>query len=176
MISKNLKILFSLVIVVLAAAVVYLLLKNCSEKNAWVDVKKIYNDFSLKQELEKKYKQVETERKNILDSLELDLNIMARELNKIKLSDAQIKEFELQKERYLYKKQQFTQENEQTQQTYNEQILTQLNQYVKDYCKTKDYDFVFGADGNGSLMYSKETKEITAEVIVYINNKYKGLN
>ncbi len=175
MISKKIKIVYLSIILVLLGAITYVLLKNTSEKNAWVDVKKIYNEFSLKQELEKKYKQVETERKNILDSLELDLNLIARELNKTKPSNEQIKAFEMQKETYLYKKQQFTQENEQTQQTYNEQILTQLNQYVKDYCKEKNYDFVFGADGNGSLMYSKETKEITADVIVYINNKYKGV-
>ncbi len=172
----NLKNIVLVIILISAGFIVGYFLNAGSEKNVWVDIKKIYAEFNMKKELETKFKQVESQRKNILDSLEMDLNLLARELNTSKVSNEDVKAFEIKKQNYLYKKEQFIRDNEQTQQTYNEQILTQLNQYVKDYCKIKDYDFVFGADGNGSLMYSKESKEITDEVVLYINEKYQGLN
>lgn len=145
------------------------------QNNAWIDVKRVYNEFEFKKELEKKLKLTEEGKKKLLDSLELDLNLMIRQFQNVKITDTDNKKFEIKRQEYLLKKEHYEQENTELQKNYNEQILAQINQYVNDYCKGEDYDFVFGADGNGSLMYASEKKDITSEIIEFINKKYKGV-
>jgi outer membrane protein len=53
-------------------------------------------------------------------------------------------------------------------------IWTQLNQYITEYGKTKDYEYILGANGSGSLMYADSTLNITEEVTAFANKKYSG--
>ena len=50
-----------------------------------------------------------------------------------------------------------------------------LNDVILDYGKENECDYILGADGSGSLMYAKDSDDITKDVLVYINNKYKGV-
>lgn len=149
---------------------------SLSKKNSWINLNKVYNDFSLKKDLEKKLLIVQNERKKITDSLELQLKVFVKQFEV--LTDAQKDErsqvFQLKKQEYLVKKQEFEEDNNQLQADFNQQILTQINQYVKEYAIEHNYDFIFGAEGTGVLMYAKEENEITEDVLLYINSKYKG--
>ena len=50
-----------------------------------------------------------------------------------------------------------------------------MSQYIVEFGKQNDYDLILGADGNGTVMYAKEMLDISKNVTVYINNKYKGI-
>lgn len=54
----------------------------------------------------------------------------------------------------------------------NEAIINQLNTYIEQYGQNNDYDYIIGATENGSIMFSKESKDITNDVLVFINSKY----
>jgi outer membrane protein len=51
-----------------------------------------------------------------------------------------------------------------------------MSQYINDYGKKNNYDLILGADGSGTLMYSKAKYDISEEIIIFINNKYKGVD
>lgn len=154
-----------------------LLMSSCSgnSKLGWVNINEIYTEFVFKKELEKKLLETKQARKGILDSLELELKILSKEIQSENgKSKERIALFEVKRENYLNKKQQLEDDNSVMEGQYNEQILNQLNQYLKDYGKENKFRYIFGTSGSGSLMYAEEADDITKDVIVYINEKYKG--
>jgi outer membrane protein len=49
-------------------------------------------------------------------------------------------------------------------------IWDKINRKINDYGKEQGYDYIFGAKGDGSIMYASDKKDITKAVIAYINN------
>lgn len=146
------------------------------DRTGWIDIHKVYNGFEYKKELEKKVTQVQQSRKNILDSLEFDLQLLAKQIRyeKKKPTQQDVAVFQVRRDDYLKKKKQFDEDNQVMVQQYDEQILNQLNQYVKDYAKQEGYDFIYAADGSGTIMAAPEHNNMTDEVTRYINDRYKG--
>lgn len=145
-------------------------------KVALIEIQKVYDSFELKKELEKKFKNTQSQRKKIIDSLELDLKLLYSSLNTDGGKNVERTEtFNLKKNYYLQKKQMNEEDNLALSQQYDKEILTQLNQYVKDYGKLNKYTYIFGTDGNGSIMYANEKEDISDQIILYINERYKGV-
>lgn len=150
--------------------------RQLEKKCAWIDISKVYQEFKMKKELEKDVQVVESARKHILDSLELGLKMIANQFEALsdKEKDVMAQQFQQKKQEYLTRQQEFGEDNEQLRSNYNQQVLKQINQYVKDFALQEDYYMVLGAEGSGALMYAKETSDITEEMIKFINNKYEG--
>ncbi|MBC7865243.1 MAG: OmpH family outer membrane protein [Bacteroidia bacterium] len=134
----------------------------------YVEINDLYKDFKMTKELESKFTNVSSSRKTFLDSLEIELKAM--------VNDQQRKdEFERIKRVYMVRKQQFEEDNMAMNQQFNAQIMNQMNQYLVDYGKENGFDFIFGANGNGGLMYANEQAfNVTPNVLTYINSKYAG--
>ena len=162
----HLIILYTLVITV----ILYLVYKHFEkDKTVYVDNIELFSGFKMKLELEKKYKEVETVRKAILDSIYNEIKI------KIELNNISDKEqLTILKREFLIKKEQFEKENAETMKQYNEQIWNQLNEYTKQYGDENNYDYIFGANGQGVLMYAKPIKNVTKELLEYSNKKFNG--
>jgi len=143
-----------------------------SKKIAYVNTSSVYDGFKLKKELEDKYKKVQLARQNLLDSIKFKIqyfSIKGKDLTE----DDKVQINELQRS-YLYKEKEFSTDNEATAQQYSEQIWKQINQYMDDYGKENNYDVIFGATGQGNIMFAKEKDDITNDVSEYINQKYSG--
>lgn len=54
----------------------------------------------------------------------------------------------------------------------NQEILAEINAYIKQYGKEKGYDFILGATDNGNIVYAAEGKDITDEVLAGLNKQY----
>lgn len=163
-----------LAIVLVAVGVVYSIVSR--PKTGFIDIHEVYQKFDLKKELEKKFISVRDGRKQITDSLELGLKLMETKLRAMKsISDEQAAEFQTRRDAFIQKAREFEEDNKQLSEQYDKEILEQLNQYVKDYGAEKGYDYIYGNDSNGSLMYGDKKLEITTQVIEYINAKYKGV-
>lgn len=152
-------------------------LRKPVSQTAYVDIGIIYNEFGLKKELETKYTNVQSTRKRIIDSLGLELTILS---NRVKqnlasdLKDSIGQQFTAKQQEYMYRKQAFESDNDAVTEQYSAQIWKQLNQYITDYGKANGYDYIFGGDGSGSLMYAREGLNITDQVKTYVNQRYKG--
>jgi outer membrane protein len=142
------------------------------EKIAFINTSEIYDDFQLKKDLELKLKNITQSRKSIADSLKLNLQMFANSLDKKNVEA--VNKFNLMREQYLQKEKQFEEDNHSLAQTYTEQIWKQLNEYIKDFGKTKKYKYIFGVNGEGTLMYADEAENITNELRQYVKDRFNG--
>lgn len=170
------KIMIALSVVCLVLLSLFIYHTYFKQKVAYIDVPKVFNDFEMKKELADKYKKVEALRSRLLDSLSLDLQLMSSRLKgQAKPDQDLVKEFDLKRSDFLNKKRSIEEDNIVLSNQYDKQILERMSQYIVEFGKQNDYDLILGADGNGTVMYAKEMLDISKNVTVYINNKYKGI-
>jgi outer membrane protein len=147
--------------------------KEKEKKIVYIDNVRLYNEFDLTKELQTKITESSRAQKNNLDSLELELVSKAKKLEMTKSKNViEIRDFELKREEFIMRKQKFEQDQEQLAADYNNQIVSQINQYVKEFGKENAYDVIIGSNGDGTVMYGKEEMDITDEVLNFINQKY----
>jgi len=163
---------------ILFALLLTTVLISCGDSNpkiVYVDSAKLYTEFQLTQELSKKMDETFGIRKQMLDSLELEVYSLSRQ---IEAEEGKNKErialFDMKRSEYAMKKQQFEEDNQLQSQQYNEQVTKQFNQYMNDFGKEKGYDIILGATGDGGIMYANETIDVTEEALKFINEKYNG--
>jgi len=141
----------------------------------YVNVQQVYDEFQLKKELESKLTNVQQARKTMLDSLELSLKVLSGKIENSLQRDAERENnFIVLREEYVLKKNQFDEDNALMTRQYSEQIMKQLNEYTQEYGKQNGYTYILGAEGSGSVMYASEKRDITKDVLDYINRRYKG--
>ena len=75
---------------------------------------------------------------------------------------------------YTYKETEFQKENQRASNEYYTKIMSRINQYVEEFGKEKRYAIIFGANGQGNIMYAEDSKDITKEVLEYVNSRYNG--
>lgn len=144
-------------------------------RTGYILINDVYEKFDMKMELEKKYKYSHDQRQKILDSLGIQLRLLANRIENDKgKNGADVEMYNFKREEYLQKKGKMEEDNTQLSSQYDAAILKQLNQYVKDYGSQNGYEYIFGNDSNGSLMYAEESNNITRQVIEFINLKYAG--
>ena len=134
---------------------------------AFIKTDIVFNEFAMTKVIDADVKKVEQSKKLVLDSI-IDM-IKKVEAGIIKMD---VKQVEYTKKEYVYKNNLFTDEINSMKQSNIDKIWQQINQYVMDYSKENNYSIVFGANGQGSLMYAEEGIDITKEMVIYINNKY----
>jgi outer membrane protein len=144
-------------------------------KTAYIIIQEVYSGFKMKLEMEKKFVQTTAARQKRLDSLQTELKSFATILDQnVKNTVSDLQKFDQLRDFFMQQKQMADQDNKNLMQQYDAEILTQLNQYVKDYGKEQHYQYIFGNDGNGSLMYGIDERNISKAVLEYINQKYEG--
>jgi outer membrane protein len=166
-----------LIAIALLASIGWAFYQNQSTpKTGYIIIQDVYNGFEMKKEIEKKFLQTKNMRDKILDSLTFELKMLAQKINgEQEKNKSTVEQFNIKREEYLQRKKTFEEDNTALTKEYDQQILTQLNQYMKDYGESNHFAYVFGNDGNGALIYGKESLNITKEMIVYVNRRYKGL-
>lgn len=151
--------------------------KCSSEKTGYVNIYKVFSDFTYKKELHKEYSEVVKLRNLHTDSLKIQLqrlyDLVQTEKNE-KLRGALILKLNTDEAYYQSKAKELEEMNKELMSEYDGRIYVQLNQYVKDFGDEQGYDFILGSDGNGNIMYSKPDKDLTEEVLAYINKRYQG--
>jgi len=53
-------------------------------------------------------------------------------------------------------------------------VLNQINAFVADYGKEHGYDMIIGTTTEGNLLYAKPEMDITEQVLIILNQSYKG--
>jgi outer membrane protein len=145
-------------------------------KTAYISIQEVFNNFELKKEYEKKIAFTKNSRQKIVDSLEFSLKLLGKKIESENGKNKDdINAFSIKRNDFFEKKKAFEEDNIRQTKEYDQQVIGQLNQYVKDFGKEHGYRYIYGNDGNGSLMYAEEGDNITKEVTEYINLKYKGI-
>lgn len=163
-------------VVALALSITVWVLGQQSSKLAYVELSTVFTEFEMTKQYRAKLETTINARKGISDSLEMALKAQSRSFSEnSSMKDPKVQQFMYDKEMYVQKVKQFTEDNQALQRQYDMEINKQITQYVKEYGESKGYRYIFGADGSGSMMYAQPADNITKDVIEYINKKYKGV-
>lgn len=169
--NKNIITLSLLALILSSIAIAMPFLKT--KDIVYVDTNLLYEKFEGKIELEKEFSLYVNKQTTILDSLELNIKGLYDEYQ-IKPSKELEKSIILKEKNYDRLHQEFSKVSQEQREKYMKELWTQINQYVKEYGDKNKYTVILGANGTGSLMYSKKEIDITEELIEYINIKYAG--
>jgi outer membrane protein len=144
-------------------------------KIAYVRMSETFEKFNMKIELEKQFMKSIGAKQRALDSLAFDLKMTGNHLeSSTDPSPEEIADFNYRQNLFLETRKQLDEEKQAKTQEINVQIVTRMQQYVRDYGKENGYSCILGDDGNGYLMYGEERLDVTASLISYINNCYAG--
>lgn len=159
------KVITYLSLVLSVLALFFSVYSSREKKTGYVLLNDVYEKFELSKELNGKFEALQNKRNTLLDSIRYNVSVAERQ---------KLKELDYYKQMYDYKASEFEKSNLQVREQFDEQVWKQVNQYMLEYGKEKGYAYIYGATGNGSLMYGAATENITDEVIAFVNAKYKG--
>ena len=144
-------------------------------KSGYIIISEVYSKFELKKELEHKFIATKASRQKVLDSLGFNLRLLIKKIDAEKVKDKKDEEiYNMKREEYYRRKQVMDEDNNALSKQYDGEIFTQMNQYVRDFGKEFHYQYIFGNDGNGSLMHGDDALNLTNDIVKYINLKYNG--
>ena len=169
--SNLIKLSICLLVITVIGLSVLLFKKNnsTSSKQAFVISNILFQSFDGTKSLKNKVQVKETYYRSILDSLKLEISLMQENPN----PQMKVRQLNLEKSYKTYYDQMMQYNNEYIS-SEERKIWTQLNQYVNEYGKSNDYKYIYGANGNGSIMYADSTLDITQQIIEFSNKKYSG--
>jgi outer membrane protein len=142
----------------LIAVLVLIFLSFRQPRHAFVYNDRVFASFKGKIELEIKLKAEQARNKTNLDSLTALMASGRTELQAVYNHTAEVA---------ALREQQLTEK-------YTVDIWKFINEKAVAFGKDRNYDFIFGAMGDGSLMYAKDQNDITSEFVEYLNATYAG--
>lgn len=155
-----------------------LLLSSCNqEKTAYVDNSILIKDYKEMKSTEAKFTKRSDALKQQLDSVakQFQQEVQEYQQNADNLSTSEKQE----RENKLMQKQQMLQRQQQMQssQLRNESdkvidsLIDKVKGFVADYGKENGYTYIFGSNESANIMYAKEGKDITQEVLKKLNGE-----
>lgn len=162
--------------IVISIVALVLSISNEQTKIGHVDIKKVFDSFDMKKELEANLDANLLTKRKVLDSLSFQLQLLNQQYNAKAPSETELNNYQKLQQQFLYEKQQFEDFNEQTIANSNKQIIDQMTQYIKDFATKEGYTYILGMNEDGNVLYGMESLDITDQAIKYINNSYQGKN
>lgn len=145
------------------------------KKFAYVNMKELFEKFRMKQELQQKFESEDLSARKYLDSMAFVLTEEGNRLSGTTEPDqAKVQDYLRRKDIYLTQRNNYEQKRQELSAQYDNQIITRMMTYVKDYGDEQGYDYVFGDDGNGHIMYAGPADNITQDVVAYLNKRFEG--
>lgn len=142
-------------------------------KTAYIDLGQLYESFNGKKELSNRLMQFENQQKAELDSLAMHIHALQQYLNKNE-GKAVLANLNEQQSKYNQMQQDYFEQYQEQDQQLAREVWKHINQYVKEFGEQNGYDYIYGTAGDGSLMYGNAKRNITSQVLQFINEKYEG--
>ncbi|UWX54961.1 OmpH family outer membrane protein [Maribacter litopenaei] len=161
-------------------AITTLILASCQqEKIAFVDNVKLMNEYQEKIDIEAKYKEkaeaLGKKRDSISQIFQAQANDFQTRAQNMSQTKAQ-EEYAQFQQRGQQMGQQLQMEDQKLQlegQTEMDSVVSKVKKEIQAYGKANGYSYILGGGDGGSVLYGKETNDITSEIIELLNNKYK---
>lgn len=176
----------SIVIIALAMSII-----SCNDKSstastskefktAYIDTAKLLTDYTEAKDLEAKYKAKSEEEQK---KLEAEVNRFKSEyanFEKVARANGQAwaeqngQALMQKRDQLQYAQQAIGQKLQMENATERDTMLNVIKKFIKEYSKKEGYDYVFGTEDVGSILYAQEKYDITKDVIKLLNDKYAG--
>ena len=167
-------------IVALAASIFSFFYLQSSSDLVYVDVNKLLDGYKrtkiVKAEFDEKAKTMKANVDSLLADWQNELKTYEKER-----SGLSTKELELKQQLLSNKQQQINNYQQAVQKQLVEEdkkvtqtVINDINDFVKEYGKKKGYKVIFGATGNGTIMYGEDGADLTEEVLTQLNAEFEG--
>jgi outer membrane protein len=149
-------------------------------KTAYVDTEKLSKEYDAFKDLETKSKVKEQEMGRELEAaaqkLRLDYAAAQNESQAKGPQWSQLKAQELQKrEQEIGMMQQAMAKQLQDEfGAKNDSAVSQMKKHIKEYGKKNGYDYIYSTAGVSSIMYAKESYDLTDKILKELNEEYKS--
>lgn len=138
-----------------------------------VDIERIYQSFKMTEELNKKFVSLTDQSRQAIDSIDQRIAVVQTSLGrseKLEMNTNPAAEMQwLASEQSKLKMQ-----NDKIKSELEQQIWTQLNHFLQEFGDLDNYQVILGAKGDGTIIYANNIKDVTDEVIEFVNDKYYG--
>ncbi|MEL6559869.1 MAG: OmpH family outer membrane protein [Bacteroidota bacterium] len=128
-------------------------------EQAFINNQQVFQGFEGRKELHEKLEAVITSHQLVLDSL----YALAKQTPSTELIEI-----------INQKSEQFRNQELALSERYTQQAWIQINDYLNEFGKSNNYQMIFGANGEGNLMYANQAHNATQSVIEFMNKKYNG--
>lgn len=155
-----------LIVIGLLSICIYLNYKEKTPKVGYVDNFVLFNGFNMTKDISLNEEEKMKQRSKELDSLYIYYQSL--DANK-ELEKRQALEIELNSKTNEFRKLQEDFSN-----YLSRTIWQRLNQYSKEYAKTHKYDLIIGSNGDGNVLFSQKSIDITQKFLEYSNTTYEG--
>lgn len=163
------------------ALLALVMLSSCQEqvKIGFVDNSKLINDYQKKKDIETKFQgEIDAFNKKV-DSIGQSFQAQAAQMQekdpKMVQKGSQ-EQYQALAQQYQSFQQQFQMEEQQIQQKSQSQIdslIKDVKSFVKDYGEKNGYSYILGSNEAGSVMYGKESQNLTKEIMEALNAEEK---
>ncbi|MEL6639005.1 MAG: OmpH family outer membrane protein [Bacteroidota bacterium] len=149
------------------------LAQTAGPKTAYVDLARVYDAFQYKQQLEQQLHRSDQAAQFLLDSLEVQLQGVAQLVSD--RDPGQLRErYQVLQRNYALTQRELMDQQSARAQELDEKIWVQLNQYLEDFARGENYDYLIGARGDGTIIGGKPAYDVTNDIIHYVNQRYHG--
>ncbi|MBP2833277.1 OmpH family outer membrane protein [Aquimarina sp. U1-2] len=166
-----------LALVIAIASFFYL---KSSSDLVYVDVNKLLEGYKrtkvVKAEFDEKAKTMKANVDSLITGWQNELKTYEKER-----SSMSKKELELKQELLANKQQQINNYQQAIQKQLVEEdkkvtqtVINDINDFVKEYGKKNGHKVIFGATGNGTIMYGEESADLTEKVLTELNAEFEG--
>jgi outer membrane protein len=149
-------------------------------KTAYIDTSKLMEESTEAKDIEAKYK----DKSKVMGSqLEVEINRFKSEAASFKQNAmtngqawAQQKGAELQQreQELSYAQQAMLRQLQDESGVEMDSLVSNYRKVIKEYGKEKGYDYIYGTGDVASVLYAKDSYEVTKEIIKLVNDKYKS--
>jgi Skp family chaperone for outer membrane proteins len=138
---------------------------------SYIDLRKVYDNFQLKSELESKFKTETSISQDRIESIDLLLDSIENKFEEGNLEFSQANQIS----RNLNTERQNLQFGiEQLQLKYDQQINSQLQSYLNEFGEQQDVKLLLALDKDATILYEDSTLNLSDQAIEFINKKYNG--
>ena len=154
-------------------------LVSCKEetedmKDVFIYNAKVFEGYKGTKLIQQKLVKKQEGQKHQLDSILAEIQVKESAVVPSALSQQQKVQFMTRRNEYQRVMNEYQSGNAEEFQEAQQALWVQINQYIKDYGSEKGYVFIYGATGTGNLMYADTTRDVSNQVIEYINQRFEG--
>lgn len=149
-------------------------------KTAYVDTSKLMEESTEAKDIEAKYKgkaaQMDVKLKDEAGKLEIEMKNFRQNAMANGQAWAQQKGAELQQreQQLRYAQQGMLQQLQGESGVEMDSLVKKYKKIFKDYGKEKGYDYIYGTGEAATILYAKDSYDITRELTKLVNDKYKS--
>ncbi len=147
---------------------------NGENKEAYVVTNELFTAFEYQKELDQEFLSIKSKKIEELESVKSDLIELEDKLKSKTPSNEELDVYNDRYRSYMTLEQNVSDEIETLNSTYTIKIWEKLNELIKRFGEENNYQMILGANGDGNILYAKDQKNITKELIEFCNLKYNG--